>query len=57
MAIEKGNSLAMYNYGFLLEHGIGIPVDMKEAKRYYKMAAEKGNLFALNAYNKLKFDI
>lgn len=30
MAIDKGHEGAMTNYGYLLNHGIGVPVNKKK---------------------------
>lgn len=42
MAIGKENSIAMTNYAMILENGEGVPVNKKEAAKYYKISADKG---------------
>lgn len=34
----------------MLNHGIGVSVDYKEAARYYKLAADQGNLPGMSNY-------
>ncbi len=41
MAADCGNTDAMKKFANILEKGDGIPVDIKEAKKYYKMAEEE----------------
>lgn len=64
MAIEKGNSESMCNYGLMLYTGNGVPMDKKEGLKYFKMAADKVLIkvmynyeFALNKGDGPKTDI
>jgi TPR repeat protein len=41
-AAQQGLPSAMYDYGVVLEHGMGIPVDEAAARQWYQKAAEKG---------------
>lgn len=50
MAANRGNSAGMCNYVIMLSHGDGIPVDKREALRYYKISTEKGDSNAMNNY-------
>ena len=49
MAIEKGNSKAMYNMGLLLHNNN----QLEEAKKYYLMAIEKDNSKAMYNIKKI----
>ena len=40
---EAGLAVAQYNLGCCCELGIGLPVDMEEAHRWYDLACEAGN--------------
>lgn len=41
----------MHNYAMMLSHGSnGLKVDKAEAARYYKMAADLGNVKSMNSY-------
>lgn len=44
MAADKGHVDAM------LSHGRGVPVNEKEASKYYKMAADKGQIAVMFNY-------
>jgi TPR repeat protein len=39
----------MYDYGVVLEHGMGIPVDEAAATQWYQKAVEKGSPAAAEA--------
>lgn len=41
-AAEQGLVSAMYDYGVLLEHGMGVPADEASAKVWYAKAADRG---------------
>jgi TPR repeat protein len=41
-AAEQGLPSAMYDYGVVLEHGMGVPVDVAAARRWYEKAAAEG---------------
>lgn len=43
----------MRNYAVMLEHGQGIPQDKKEAAKYYKMAADRGNAGSMKVYGRM----
>jgi len=45
-AAELGNSTAYYMIGLAYEYGKGVEVDMKQAKRYYELAAKEGHVNA-----------
>jgi tetratricopeptide (TPR) repeat protein len=49
MAIEKGNSFAMNNLGYMFHNGEGVERNYSKAIELYKMAIEKGNSFAMNS--------
>ena len=40
-AAEAGNPLAQYDLGYCYEQGIGVPADIPEAVRWFRMAAAK----------------
>lgn len=44
-----GIGTALYEIGNMYFYGLGIPVDLKKAARYFKLAAQKGNIDAENA--------
>ena len=50
-AADKGNTDAMYEYGIKILDDNLIPDSKKEAARYIKMAADKGNENAIHFYN------
>lgn len=41
--------IALYEIGNMYLNGLGVPVDLKNAVRYFKLAAKKGNTDAENA--------
>jgi TPR repeat protein len=41
-AAEQGLPSAMHDYGVLLEHGLGVPVDEAAARGWHAKAAERG---------------
>jgi TPR repeat protein len=41
-AAEQGLASAMYDYGVILEHGMGVPVDAAGARAWYEKAATQG---------------
>ena len=43
---DKGNSLAQFNYGFLLEKGLGVTKKTTEACIYYSKSSEQQNIKA-----------
>ena len=53
MAIDKGETNAMTNYADMLQKGDGIPKNTSEAVRYYKMASDKGDTYAMNRLKSL----
>ena len=54
-AAEGGNVLAMYYCGAILENGDeGVPANKKQAKKWYKMAAEAGYDPAAAALGRMK---
>lgn len=47
----------LYQYGYFNEFGIGgLPINIKEAVKYYKSAYEKGNLSAYSSYGYTMLD-
>ena len=46
-----GIGTALYAIGNMYLNGSGVPVDLKKAARYFKLAAKKGNTDAENALN------
>lgn len=44
-----GIGTALYEIGNMYLNGLGVPVDLKKAARYFKLAAKKGNIDAENA--------
>ena len=44
-----GIGTALYEIGNMYLNGLGVPVDLKKAARYFKLAAKKGNTDAENA--------
>jgi hypothetical protein len=45
-AARGGDSAALYDFGLLYEKGCGIPRDLTEARRWYRMAADRGHVRA-----------
>tara|TARA_B100000674_G_C37896382_1_gene941534 strand:- start:252 stop:1208 length:957 start_codon:yes stop_codon:yes gene_type:complete len=43
---DKGNALAQFNYGFLLEKGLGVTKQTTEACIYYSKSSEQNNIKA-----------
>ena len=43
---EKGNAEAQRELGAMFENGKGVQVDTKEAEKWYRKAAEQGNIYA-----------
>lgn len=39
-AKSQSNAQAMFNLGYMHEHGLGLPLDLYLAKRYYDQALE-----------------
>lgn len=39
-AKSQSNAQAMFNLGYMHEHGLGLPLDLHLAKRYYDQALE-----------------
>lgn len=42
-AAERGLASALYDFGVVLEHGMGVPVDEAGARGWYERAAEQGH--------------
>ena len=40
---EQGDAEAQLNLGYCYTNGIGVPLDMEEAVKWYRMSAEQGN--------------
>jgi TPR repeat protein len=40
---EAGDEVAQYNLGVMYDNGEGVPLDDKEAIKWYRLAAEQGN--------------
>ena len=43
---EKGDTVAQFYTGLLYANGLGVPPNLMEAVRWYRLAAEKGDPFA-----------
>lgn len=43
-AVDKGQEKALNIYGCMLKSGECFPIDKREAFKYFKMAAKKGNI-------------
>ncbi len=50
-AIEENHTRATLMVGLMLEHGEGIEQDIEKALKYYKVAANQGNMDALDKLN------
>lgn len=50
MAIEKGNEIAMYNYGLCFLEGDGVEKDSNQGIRYLKMAIDRGFIKGIDTY-------
>jgi serine/threonine protein kinase len=50
MSADQGNALGQNDYGVCLENGEGVPKNLSEAARYFKMAADQGNAVGQNNY-------
>jgi localization factor PodJL len=53
LSADQGNANGQLGYGICLEAGTGVAKNVEEAKKYYKMAMEKGCVLAERAYKKL----
>lgn len=40
----------MYYYAYMLQNGDGVPVDIDESVKYYKMAIDRGYINAMISY-------
>lgn len=47
LARVQQNAQAMFNLGYMHEHGVGLPMDLHLAKRYYDQALETDHDAAL----------
>ena len=43
---ERGDAVAQYNLGVMYAEGRGVPLDDREAVRWYRLAAEQGDVVA-----------
>ena len=50
-----GIGMALYEIGNMYLLGTGVPKDLKKAAKYFRLAAENGNIAAENALNNKKF--
>ena len=48
MAANQGHAESCYHIGYRFEHGLGVPMNEKEAAKWYQKAAEQGNENAKN---------
>jgi len=48
-AAEQGNAAAKYNLGAMYEEGLGASKDLKEAEKWYGLAAKQGDAEAQKA--------
>lgn len=51
---DKGNTFAQRTLGYMYETGTGVHRDLKEAKKYYAMSAEKGDKYSVQRLAQLK---
>ena len=51
----EGIGTALYEIGNMYRLGTGVPIDLKKAAKYFRLAAENGNIAAENALNNKKF--
>jgi len=51
-AAELGHAPAQYDLGRHYERGEGMPADLEEALRWYRKAADQGNVFAIQRLEK-----
>ena len=49
-AAKNGSPSGNYNYGRVLQYGIGVPKNIQLAFEYYKSGAELGNTDSMNSY-------
>ena len=54
MSIELGNNSALFNYSNMLKKGEGIGINYSEARKYFKMAADKGDKDTMMPNEKFK---
>ena len=52
-AAARDETTAMYDLGVLLERGIGVPVDLAAAKRWYSRGAERKHTASADALRRL----
>ena len=50
MAADAGHTISMSRLAFMLEKGEGIPVDKKEAAKYYEKSADAGDKCSICRY-------
>jgi TPR repeat protein len=50
LSADQGNAYGQNNYGHCLERGRGIPIDLTEAARYYKLSADQGDACGQHNY-------
>ncbi len=43
---DQGDASAQFNLGIMCGHGEGVPQDYAEAAKWYRLAAEQGNVKA-----------
>jgi hypothetical protein len=41
LALDQGNAIAHFNYGFCLDNGRGVPIDLEGAAHYFKLAVNQ----------------
>lgn len=46
-AANAGDAVAQVNFGYMFQMGKGVPINLKEAVRWYRMSAENGNAVAM----------
>src|SRR5262245_8301102 len=46
-AADQGHAFGQFAVGWMIAHGRGVPVDLAEAGRWYRLAAEQGQFCAL----------
>lgn len=49
----KTRQFAQDRIGYIYHYGLGVPIDIAEAKRWYKLSADEGNDYAIKMLEKL----
>jgi TPR repeat protein len=49
LAADQGNAQGQVNLGYMYQLGLGVKQSDKEAVKWYRLSAEKGNAWGSNA--------